>query len=142
MLLGVHVIKSWATTQAVVATSSGEAEYYALTKCGSQSLGLQSMMGDLGLDVGITLKTDASAALGIGLRRGLGKLRHVEVHQLWLQDAIYRGKLALEKVDGKTNPADALTKAVGADMLNILLQGSSTNLSRGRHRLNPQLEEG
>ena len=33
---------------------------------------------------------DSSAAKGIASRRGLGKVRHIEVHQLWLQDKVQK----------------------------------------------------
>ena len=70
-----HVIRVWATTQSVIATSSGEAEYYALVKMGSQLLGTRSMLADLGITIKLRIRTDASAAQGIAARRGLGTSR-------------------------------------------------------------------
>ena len=75
-------------------------------------LGIRSLMRDLGVQVGLVVRSDASAALGIAQRRGTGKVRHVEVHQLWLQDRVTRGDLKVRKIDGTKNPADALTKYV------------------------------
>ena len=46
---GRHCLKTWSTTQNKVSLSSGEAEYYALVKCGCETLGLQSVMADLGI---------------------------------------------------------------------------------------------
>ena len=37
-------------------------------------------------------------------------MRHVEAKELWLQEAVCRGKIKLLKVDGAKNPADVLTK--------------------------------
>ena len=45
-------------------------------------------MSDLGINVRIQIKSDASAAIGIASRRGLGKIRHLEVSQLWLQQRV------------------------------------------------------
>jgi hypothetical protein len=73
MQLGLHTVKSWSSTQAGVALSSGEAEYYGLVKGASQAIGLRSLLGDLGVDAEICVNTDASAAKGIASRRGLGK---------------------------------------------------------------------
>ena len=98
MLIGSHVIKTWSTTQDVIATSSGEAELYALVKCGSQALGLKAMREDMGVEFRIHLKTDASAAMGMGMRRGLGKVRRGGAGQLWLQDMIHRGRIGIEKI--------------------------------------------
>ncbi len=53
---------------------------------GSVGLGIKALLADLGVKRGIKLKTDASAAKGIASRRGLGKVRHIEVSQLWLQE--------------------------------------------------------
>ena len=58
----------------------------------------------------IDLYTDSSGAKGIALRRGLGKLRHVDVHLLWLQFQVNAGVFKINKVDGKSNPADLMTK--------------------------------
>ena len=77
LCIGDHCVKSWATTQNVIALSSAESEYYALTKCAAQSMGLQSLMKDLGVDLSIRVMTDASAAKAIACRRGLGKVRHI-----------------------------------------------------------------
>ena len=68
--------------------SSGEAELYSLTKGASQTLGLMSLARDFGLELGGQLHTDANATLGIIQREGLGKLRHVNVQYLWIQDRI------------------------------------------------------
>ena len=110
--IGDHVIKSWSNTQSVIALSSGEAEYYGMVKGASMALGVRSMLGDLGVSLQIRLRTDASAAKGIATRRGLGKVRHIEVNQLWLQEKVNNGEIQVMKVKGEGNLADALTKAL------------------------------
>ena len=69
----------------MVALSSGEAELYALTKGGAQTLGMMSLVNDFGLDLAGKVRSDASAALGIVSRQGVGKLRHINVQYLWVQ---------------------------------------------------------
>ena len=88
MMLGTHVIKSWSTNQAVVALSSGEAEYYGMVKGASQGMGLKAIAVDLGVtyEGPIQINADASAAIGMASRLGLGKVRHIEVTQLWIQE--------------------------------------------------------
>ena len=49
MCLGKHILKSYSTTQSVIAQSSGEAEYYGLTKGASVGIGIQGMFIDFGL---------------------------------------------------------------------------------------------
>ena len=52
MSLGMHMIKAWASTQATLALSSGEAELFALVKGSAASLGLISLAYDLGYTFG------------------------------------------------------------------------------------------
>ena len=50
--------------------------------------------------IGITVLIDASAAKGICSRRGLGKLRHIEVSLLWVQEKVRDKTIDLQKVPG------------------------------------------
>ena len=54
--------------------------------------------------------TDSSAAMGISNRRGLGKVRHIELNQLWLQETVNSKEIEMRKMKGEDNVADALTK--------------------------------
>ena len=85
LTLGKHCLKSWSTTQAVTALSSGEAEYYGVVKGGSVLLGDISLCKDLGLDMKGRIHTDSSAAIGIANRRGLGKTKQIDTNFLWIQ---------------------------------------------------------
>ena len=136
--LGKHTMKAWSNTQSVIALSSGEAEYYGLVKGASQAMGLRSLAADLGIDLSICLKTDSSAAKGIASRNGLGKVRHVEVAQLWVQEKVRNGEISQEKVDGKDNLADALTKYLGREDLERHIRLTGQTIVQGRHELNPE----
>ena len=109
-MFGSHCTKSWASSQATIALSSGEAEYYGLVKASSVGLGIKSMQHDMGINVGIHVYTDAEAARGIATRRGLGRTRHIEVHYLWVQERVAAKDILLHRVIGKVNPADLCTK--------------------------------
>ena len=137
-LLGNHLVKSWSSTQAIIALSSGEAEFYALVKCGSVALGIRIMLAALGINLKIRISTDASAAKGITARRGAGKIRHIEVSQLWIQDKVRSGQTIMRKVDTKENLADALTKFVSAEELRYHLANTGQLVVQGRHELAPE----
>ena len=109
-MIGGHCIRTWSSTQASVTLSSGEAEYYGLVKAAGAGLGHQSLMDDLGIHLPVRVWTDSSAALGIASRSGLGKLRHLETHTLWVQEKVRTGAISLRKVWGEVNPADLFTK--------------------------------
>ena len=83
--MGDHIIKAWSSTQTVIALSTGEAELYALNKASAQGLGLQSLLNDLGIDLEVRVHTDATTGRAIVTRRGLGKVRHIAVNELWMQ---------------------------------------------------------
>ena len=76
----------------------------------SRGLGLQSMMQELGIEVKLFLMTDSAAAKSFSSTRGLGRMRHVEVKDLWLQDLLQKGRLHVLKINGLVNVADTLTK--------------------------------
>ena len=102
------MLKTWSSTPATVALSSAEAEFYALTKGAAHALGLMTLLADLGVEVQAAVHTHA--AIGIVRRSGFGKLRHLNVRYLWLQDQVAAGNMALHKVQGLVNPGDLVTK--------------------------------
>ena len=57
---------------------------------------------------------DASAARGVFLRQGVGKVRHLQVKQLWLQEDVAAGDLTIVKIPRVDNCSDALTHPWGA----------------------------
>ena len=109
-MLGKHTIKTWSSTQTTISLSSGEAEFNGVVKGSGAGLGYRSLMKDLGHDVDVRLWTDSSAALGICSRQGLGKLRHIDTHTLWVQQAVRCGSIDLRKIPGEANPADIFTE--------------------------------
>ena len=50
--------------------------------------------------------------MGMAKRKGLGRVRHVEVGELWIQDTVKQKRMTISKVAGEENPADILTKHV------------------------------
>ena len=61
---GNHMLKFWSSTQKVIALSSGEAEYYGIVRGSAEAIGARSTLGDLGIEVGIKVKEDSTAAKG------------------------------------------------------------------------------
>ena len=142
-MLGGHVVKSWATNQAVLALSSGEAEYYGIVKAASVGIGARSLAADLGVEFSqsIAIKSDASAAIGISNRIGIGKTRHIEVMQLWVQEKVANGEIVIHKVPTEGNLADALTKAVYAQTIQTHVNGINAERLRDRYPLCPSLDD-
>ena len=136
---GCHGIKTWSATQQVIALSSGEAEYYGMVKGAGNALGLAGVFLDLGVKHEIVLYTDSSAAKGISSRRGLGKLRHVELNELWLQDQVSRGRISVRKIKGEDNFSDSLTKHSSPDRIRQTMMGTLQRIRSGRHSIMPEV---
>ena len=132
-------MRGWSTNQAVIALSSGEAEYYAALKGASQALGFQSMLRDIGVNTTVTLFSDSSAARGIIHRTGLGKLRHLETGYLWLQAAVAKKRLSVRKVNGAENPADLFTKFLSSGDMWKHLEYLQMSAESGRSDLVPKI---
>ena len=73
---------------------------------------LHGLLGEVvGETVDVTLFSDASSAVSFSKRQGLGRMRHLELKELWIQEQLGQGWLHVEKVETSCNPADLVTKA-------------------------------
>ena len=104
-MVGTHLIKSWSSTQSLIALSSGEAEFYGVVKAAGTGLGYQALLTELGIHLPLRVWTDSTASIGICGRQGLGKLRHIDTQALWIQQRVRDGSFELRKVKGTENPA-------------------------------------
>ena len=71
---GDHFLKMICSTQVPIALSSGESEWYALTHAGCAFIGQKNLCRDMERVLAAHMAGDASAASGIGARRGVGKI--------------------------------------------------------------------
>ena len=113
MKVGKHVVRTWSSTQPTVSTSSGEAELIAMYDGATRGCGVKTILNELGLTANVQMArvcTDSSVAKSFSATRGLGKMRHIDVKLLWLQEQVRSGRIAIEKIRGETNVADVLTK--------------------------------
>ena len=76
----------------------------------------------------VHLGTDSSAAKSFVCRRGLGRMRHLEIRDLWLQKEVIDGKLEISKIKGDENPSDLMTKILGIKDIMERLQGMSIEM--------------
>ena len=88
--------------------------------------------------VAICIKSDATAAIGIVKRQGLGRVRHLSVADLWVQQRTREGHLQLEKYPGKLNPADLMTKGVDRETQDRHLTALGLQTTAGRSALAPE----
>ena len=98
-------------------------------------IGMAQLMEGFGRQVQVEVYEDSSAALAIVARRGNGKLRHVRVGELWIQEVAHDGAIAYKKVAGSTNAADLMTKHVAATLATNHLETMSMKVEGGRAKL-------
>ena len=113
IMRGTHYIKSWASTQKNITLSSGEAELVAAVKASAELIGVTQLASEWGHNLKGAVYVDSSAALGVVKRKGNGKLRHIRVGLLWIQEKSEEGEILYKKVRGECNPSDVMTKYLG-----------------------------
>ena len=101
---------------------------------------MKAVLADFGIKVDLHMFSDATAAIGMVRREGLGRVRHLAVGDLWIQQKVRSGEIAVAKIPGVDNPSDMCTK--GLDLPSILKHMGSLGLilATGRHALAPKLQ--
>ena len=149
--------------------SSAEAELVASNKAAAEILGMLSMLADWGEQSkrkpvsyggngspsagaarvepepsGLTgvVCGDSSAAIAVSQRRGCGKLRHINIGELWIQEKVVEGELEVRKVDGVKNPADLLTKHVNEAKCDFYCHAMSMEWCGGRSQMGLKVQHG
>ena len=70
----------------------------------------QNSFKELHYTVSVRLEMDSDSARHILPRRGLGRLRHIEIRCLSTQQRIRDERVSVSRVDAKNNTADLFTK--------------------------------
>lgn len=139
---GKHTVYCFSTLQSEIADSSGLAEYYGSIKSAKEGLGLKAVLGDLHIDVGVEVLTDSAASKGICSRQGLGKVKHIEVKYLWLQQEIKKKRVIIRKIPRYFNPGDLFTHCSDEATMLRLMKILGHEVREGRSNLAPQLASG
>ena len=69
--------------------------------------------------------SDANAGIGIASRQGCGRLKHLEVKWLWVQEKVSEKALRLRRHPTETNIADPATKYLSKHRMEMLLATSN-----------------
>jgi len=113
MCLQQAVLLTWARTQGGVALSSMESEYRGLAVGAQESLLAKHLLGELGYEVGVTIRCDSTSAAAAAQRRGVLHVKHMALRLLFIKELVERGLISLERVSSEANTADWLTKPLG-----------------------------
>ena len=117
-----NVIHTSCRGQKVVSLSSAESEYNSMASAACDGVFLREIFRFInGADPHVALYTDSSAAKGIALRSGSGRVRHIGCKLLWLRQQIKDGLMVISSVPTLCNVADLSTKPLGKDRIAFLL---------------------
>jgi len=94
---------------------------------------------DIGEDATLELLTDSSAARGMAMRQGVGKVRHLAVRYLWVQAYVKKGLFTVRKERGEDNPADIGARHVPKGTMDKHMSATGLVVRAGRVKHGPQL---
>ena len=108
-------------TQSTVSLSSAEAELISLSSACAEGVFVTSMLMGLHIRaVSSDAYTERMACLGLAYRRGLGRVRHLAVRELWVQALIRARRLRFHYVTTQDNIADISRKGLPVEPLEWL----------------------
>jgi len=116
---GVHMFDN-STRQGILAKSSCEAEWYGGSKGVSDAFGLKTLFEWLGYEVRMRWHCDSSSARALSKKLGVGRVKHIAIHTLWLQELVARKILEPVVVASLENKADMGSKYIGGARLATL----------------------
>ena len=117
-------------------------KYHAqFRKLAAEMIGIGSLAADLGRDLKVVMYADSSAAIAIAKRRRAGKLRHINIGLLWIQDKTESEEIVIKKVKGVSNPADMMTKGVNREKLETYMEMTKQKLREGRAKVALQVKK-
>ena len=103
---------------------------------------MRSVLQDFGIQSTLAMRSDATAAIGIVGREGLGKVRHLATGDLWIQQRVRRGEISVTKWPGPENPADLCTKGLPSEAINRHFATVGFVHMEGRADSAPELKQG
>ena len=106
---------SWkASLQSVVALSTTEAEYIALSEAVKEAIWLKGLVTELGLKQGsVNISCDSSSAIQLSKNpKYHERTKHVDIRLHFIRDEIAQEVVNVVKIASECNPADMLTKTL------------------------------
>ena len=119
--LGATTVSWVSRLQKIVALSTTEAEYVAVTEAGKEMVWLQGFLEELGQrqKKGI-LHSDSQSAIFLAKNPAFhSRTKHIQLRYHFIRSLLDDGQLTLEKIHGAKNAADMLTKGVTIEKLKL-----------------------
>ena len=87
-----------------------EAEFYALTTGVAEGMVTKHLLQELGHEVILMNHVDSQSAKAWASKRGLGRMKHVMLKYMYVQDVVEKKLTNLAYISTKQNKADLMTK--------------------------------
>ena len=102
---GNATLTAWSRTQQTVSLSSAEAEFFALTTGIPEGMVTKHLLQELGHKAIIMNHVDSQSAKAWASRRGLGRMKHVMLKYMFVQDVVEKKLTNLAHINTKLNKA-------------------------------------
>ena len=124
---GKHLLDSYCQQQHTKKLRSAEAVFHEVVSGAARKLFIRNLLQALELRAVVRVGTDSSAAAGGTQRLGAGRVTHLEVKGLWIQEKVRSHELKISRAKSEDNRADLLTKVLDH-------QSTSTECARDKAR--------
>ena len=105
-----------------LARSQGESEVMSMSEVLKEAKLMQYNIEFCGVGLlPIVLHTDADVATTFCHKRGVGRMKHLDVKHCWLHEELEKGNFEVKRVDKKLNASDMLTHSPSAEELRKFL---------------------
>ena len=104
--------------QAMVALSTVEAEYVAMSRCSQQMVWMQTWLDEVEIEHNIPgiIRGDSHGAIALGRNtKDHGKVKHIDIRHHYLRELIKSGAISFKQVPSADNVADLFTKPLACD---------------------------
>ncbi|KAK2366240.1 putative mitochondrial protein [Trifolium repens] len=119
--VGTTAISWMSRIQKIVALSTTEAEYVAVTEASKELIWLQGLLTELGfIQEKSVLHSDSQSAIHLAKNSAFhSRTKHIDLRYHFIRSLLEDEVLTLKKILGSKNPADMLTKVVTIDKLKL-----------------------
>ena len=94
----------------------------------------RQLLHQLSVPLRLDILGGSLAARGICTHSGSGKVRHLSIKELWVQEALRKNEFSLRVVDTLLNWADVVTKSLEKDRLDSLMLQVTLGRGEGERR--------
>lgn len=119
--VGTGAVSWMSRIQKIVALSTTEAEYVAVTEASKELIWLQGLLTELGfMQEKCALYSDSQSAIHLARNSAFhSRTKHIGLRYHFIRSLLEDEVLTLIKIQGSKNPADMLTKVVTIDKLKL-----------------------